>query len=228
MGGVVMGRQIRLQASDGHELGGYRAEPRGEARGGVVVVQEIFGVNRHVRSLCDRLAGEGLAAIAPALFDRIERDFESGYSDQEVAHARGFIPQVDWDKTLLDVDAALAELGDAAPRSVVGFCLGGSIAYLAAVRRKELGAAVCFYGGKIVAYADLPPLCPTQMHFGEQDHGIPMSDVEIIREKRPDCEVHVYPAGHGFNCDERASFHAPSAALAWERMLAFLAAHAST
>ncbi|MEZ5935328.1 MAG: dienelactone hydrolase family protein [Alphaproteobacteria bacterium] len=223
-----MGRHIRLKASDGHELGGYLAEPEGDARGGVVVVQEIFGVNRHIRSICDRLAGDGYAAIAPALFDRIERDFESGYSDEEVAHARGFIPKVDWDQTLLDTDAALSALGDASPRSIVGFCLGGSIAFLAAIRRKELSASVCFYGGKIVAYADEAPLCPTQMHFGEQDHGIPMSDVATIQAKRKDCEIHVYPAGHGFNCDERGSYHAPSADLAWKRTLDFLNAHASS
>ncbi|MDH3658526.1 MAG: dienelactone hydrolase family protein [Alphaproteobacteria bacterium] len=221
-----MGRHIRLEAGDGHALGGYLAEPAGEALGGVIVLQEIFGVNGHIRSICDRLATEGYAALAPALFDRIERDFESGYADEEVTHARGFIPKVDWDATLLDVEAAISALDDGKPKSVVGFCLGGSIAYLAAVRQKGLSASVCFYGGKIVAYADQPPLCPTQMHFGEQDHGIPMSDVETIRTKREDCEIHVYPAGHGFNCDERASYHAPSADLAWARTLAFLRAHA--
>jgi carboxymethylenebutenolidase len=222
----MMGRWIELEASDGHKLGGYLAEPEGEAAGGVVVLQEIFGVNRHIRSICDRLAAEGYAALAPALFDRIEPNFESDYSDEEVQAARGFIPKVDWDAALLDIEAAAGALEAGRPLSVVGFCLGGSLAYLAALRLKGLKASVCFYGGKIVAYADEPPLCPTQMHFGEQDHGIPMSDVKAIQAKRKDCEIHLYPAGHGFNCDERGSHHAPSAGLAWERTLAFLKAHA--
>ncbi len=220
-----MGRRIDLEAGDGHRLGGYLAEPEGAPSGCVVVVQEIFGVNGHIRSICDRLAEDGFAALAPAMFDRIERDFESGYSDEEVTAARGFIPKVDWDAALLDVGAAADALKGEKPLAILGFCLGGSIAYLSAVRSNDFKASVCFYGGKIVAYADEPPLCPAQMHFGEQDHGIPVSDVEIIQEKRKDCDIHVYPAGHGFNCDERASYHAPSAALAWERTLAFLRAN---
>lgn len=222
-----MGHHIELQAADGHRLGGYRADPEGEAIGGIVVLQEIFGVNHHIRSICDRLAAEGFIAVAPALFDRITPGFESGYSDDEVTKARSFISRVDWDAMLLDVEAAAGAFSGGQPKSVVGFCLGGSVAYLAAVRQKGFAASVCFYGGKIVAYADEAPLCPTQMHFGEEDHGIPMSDVDTIREKRPDCDIHIYPAGHGFNCDERASYHAKSAALAWERSLAFIRASAA-
>lgn len=220
-----MGHHIELQATDGHRLGAYQADPDGEAIGGIVVLQEIFGVNRHIRSVCDRLAAEGFVAVAPALFDRITPGFESGYSDDEVTNARAFIPKVDWDAMLLDVEAASGALSSGQPKSVVGFCLGGSVAYLAAVRQKGVAASVCFYGGKIVAYADEAPLCPTQMHFGEQDHGIPMSDVETIQEKRPDCDLHIYPAGHGFNCNERGSYHDESAALAWERTLAFITAN---
>jgi carboxymethylenebutenolidase len=219
-----LGDHFELQAADGHRLGAYRADPDGEAMGGIVVLQEIFGVNHHIRSICDRLAGEGFVAIAPALFDRITPDFESGYSDEEVTNARTFISKVDWDAMLVDVEAAANTLTGGQPKIVVGFCLGGSVAYLAAVRQDGFSASVCFYGGKIVAYADEAPRCPTQMHFGEQDHGIPLSDVEIIREKRQDCDIHIYPAGHGFNCDERANYHQESAALAWERMLAFIRA----
>jgi carboxymethylenebutenolidase len=221
-----LGHHIELQAADGHRLGAYRANPQGEATGGIVVLQEIFGVNHHIRSICDRLAAEGFVVVAPALFDRITPDFESGYSDDEVTRARAFISKVDWDAMLLDVEAAAGALTDSQPKSVVGFCLGGSVAYFAAVRQDGFSASVCFYGGKIVAYADEAPRCPTQMHFGEQDHGIPLSDVEIIREKRPDCDIHIYPAGHGFNCDERGSYHQESAALAWERTLAFIRASA--
>jgi carboxymethylenebutenolidase len=217
-----VGRRIELQAADGHRLGGYRAEPEGEAAGGVVVLQEIFGVNHHIRSICDRLASAGLVAVAPALFDRITPDFESGYADDEVTHARGFIAKVDWDHMLLDTEAAASTLAESGPKCVMGFCLGGSLAYLAAVRQPGYAASVCFYGGKIVAYADEAPPCPTQMHFGETDHGIPLSDVEIIKKKRPECAIHLYPAGHGFNCDERGSYHRESAALAWSRSLDFI------
>lgn len=223
-----MGSSVDLVASDGHRLGGYLAEPAGDPRGSVVVLQEIFGVNSHMRSICDRLADDGFTALAPALFDRIAPDFESGYSDEEVTVARGFIPRFGWDTVLLDVEAAAAALPADRPQSVIGFCLGGSVAYLAAIRSKRYAASVCFYGGKIIAYADEAPHCPTQMHFGEQDKGIPLADVETIKARRPDCEIHTYPAGHGFNCDERGSYEADSAMLAWQRTMAFLNAAATS
>jgi carboxymethylenebutenolidase len=218
-----LGEHITLTTSDGHQLGAYRAEPSGAPKGGIVVAQEIFGVNSHIRNICDRLAAAGYAATAPALFDRFVRDFETGYSPEEVAHARGYLAQIDWNKMLLDIDAAVADVRPAGPVGVVGFCLGGSIAYLAATRLKGLAAVVAYYGGQIVKYADETPSCPVQMHFGDQDAGIPLSDVESIRQKRPDTEIHVYAAGHGFNCDERSAFHPQSAALAWQRTLDFLA-----
>lgn len=217
-----MGKPLSLTTSDQHQLGAYRAEPKGMPKGGIVVAQEIFGVNSHIRNVCDRLAAAGYAAIAPALFDRFVRDFESGYSPDEVAHARGYLGKIDWDKMLLDIEAGVNNVKSAGPVGVVGFCMGGSIAYLAATRLNGLSAAVAFYGGQIVKYADEKPKCPVQMHFGDQDAGIPLSDVEIITQKRPDTEVYIYPAGHGFNCDERASFHEPSAKLAWQRTLEFL------
>ncbi len=217
-----MGTHISLTTSDHHELAAYRAEPQGKPKGGIVVAQEIFGVNSHIRNICDRLAAAGYVAVAPALFDRFVRDFESGYSPEEVAHARTYLGQIDWDKMLLDIAAGVQDVQSAGPVGVVGFCMGGSVAYLAATRLAGISAAVAFYGGQIVKYADEKPKCPVQMHFGDQDAGIPMSDVEIIRQKRPDTEIHVYPAGHGFNCDERASYHEASAKLAWQRTLDFL------
>jgi carboxymethylenebutenolidase len=220
-----VGESIRLTASDGHELGAYRADPKGVARGGVVVLQEIFGVNRHIRSVCDRLAGEGYSAIAPALFDRFLPDFESGYSPEEVAEARKHLGNLDWDALMRDTAAAADLLRRDGPVATMGFCLGGSVSYLAAARLPDLAAAVCYYGGQIRRFADEAPRCPTQMHFGEQDHAIPLGDVEAIRAKRPECEIHLYPAGHGFNCDERASFEPASAKLAWGRSLAFLEQH---
>jgi len=217
-----MGRPLSLTAADAHRLGAYRADPEGPPKGGVVVLQEIFGVNHHIRSVCDRFAALGYTAVAPALFDRFARDFQSGYSPDEVARARQFLTSIDWDAFVRDTAAAVDALRPAGPVAVIGFCLGGSIAFLTATKIDGLAAALCFYGGQIARFADTSPRCPTQMHFGEKDAHIPMSDVEAIRSRRPDCEVHVYPAEHGFYCDERPSFHAESAAIAWGRSLAFL------
>jgi carboxymethylenebutenolidase len=216
-----MGRTLTLTAADGHKFDAYRADPGASPRGGVVVIQEIFGVNHHIRAVCDRLAEAGYAAVAPALFDRFSRGFETGYSADEIAKASGFaMKNIDFDKMLLDTQAAAAELKAAGPTAIVGFCMGGSVAFLAATRLDDFVAASCFYGGQIAKFADEKPKCPTQMHFGEMDQHIPMSDVQTIKTKRPDCEVFVYPAGHGFYCDERGSFHAPSAKEAWDRTLA--------
>lgn len=216
-----MGKHFSLTAADNHRLGAYRADPQGAPLGGIAVVQEIFGVNSHIRNVCDRLAAAGYVAVAPALFDRKSRDFESGYSPEEIAKARGFLTNIDWDAMLRDVSAALNEVKSVGPLGVIGFCMGGTVSFLAATRLTGLSAAVCFYGGQIIRFADEKPKCPTQMHFGEKDEHIPMADVETIKKKNPQCEVHVYPAGHGFYCDERGSFHSPSAAQAWERTLAF-------
>jgi carboxymethylenebutenolidase len=220
-----LGKHVSLTTTDSHSLGAYRAEPSGKPKGALVVAQEIFGVNRHIRNVCDRLAAEGYVALAPALFDRFVRNFESGYTPDEVAHARSYLGKIDWSKMLLDMQAGIEEVKSAGPVGVIGFCMGGSIAFLAAARLSGLKAAVAFYGGQIVKFADEKPKCPIQMHFGEQDANIPMSDVAIIREKRPEAEIYTYPAGHGFYCDERSSFHDASAKLAWQRSLEFLAQH---
>lgn len=215
-----MGTALTLAATDGHKLGAYRADPVGQARGGVVVIQEIFGLNHHIRAVCDRLAAVGYAAVAPALFDRFAKGFESGYSPEEIGKARDLaMKNRDWSHTMLDTKAAYDLLQSVGPVAIVGFCMGGSVSFLAATKIDGLVAASCFYGGAVVQFANDKPKCPTQLHFGEHDEHIPMTDVEKIKAKRPDCEVFVYPAGHGFYCDERASFHAPSAKLAWERTL---------
>jgi carboxymethylenebutenolidase len=221
-----LGRHFTLTAADSHQLGAYRADPAGAPKGGIVVIQEIFGVNQHIRAVCDRLAGEGYVAVAPALFDRTQKNFECGYTPDEIANARKFVANPDWDAMLRDTDAAIRDIKSAGPTAIMGFCMGGTISFLAATRLSGLSAAVCYYGGRIVAFADEKPKVPTQMHFGEQDQSIPMSDVETIKKKRPDCEIYVYPiAGHGFHCDERGSFHEPSAKLAWQRATDFLGKH---
>ena len=221
-----MGQDITLTASDGFKLGGYRADPTGAPKGAIVVIQEIFGVNHHIRSVCDRLAQDGYVAIAPSIFDRSEPNFQSGYSPDEVAVARKFVANPDWAAMLRDTQAAVDAVKDVGPVGIIGFCLGGSVAYVAATRLTGLKAAVGYYGGAIVRFADDKPKVPTQLHFGEKDSGIALTDVETIKAKRPEVEVHIYPgAQHGFHCDERASYDKTSADIAWPRSLAFFAKH---
>jgi carboxymethylenebutenolidase len=221
-----VGQDIKLTASDNFQLGGYRADPASAPKAAVVVIQEIFGVNHHIRAICDRFAGNGYVAIAPAIFDRIEPNFQSGYSPEEIAVARKFVANPDWTAMLRDSQAAIDAVKDVGPVGIIGFCLGGSVAYAAATKLSGLSAAIGYYGGAIVRFADDTPKVPTQLHFGEKDAGIPLSDVDIIRSLRPDVEIHVYPgAQHGFNCDERASYDAANAAVAKQRSLDFLARH---
>jgi carboxymethylenebutenolidase len=218
-----MGRKLKLKAADGFELGAYRADPSGRPRGRVVVMQEIFGVNNHIRSVCDRLAEAGYVALAPQVFDRVERDFESGYTPDEVAHSRTFIPKLDWDKVMADTEAAIDDLKKEGSVAIMGFCLGGSVSWIAATKLGGLAAAVCYYGGQIMQHIDKKPRCPVQMHFGGQDTHIPVSDVEIMKQKQPQAEIYIYQhAGHGFHCDERGSYDQPSSRIAWERTLGFL------
>jgi len=219
-----LGKHFSLVASDSFKLGAYRADPSGTPKGGVVVIQEIFGVNHHIRAVCDRIAAQGYAALAPALFDRQQPNFESGYSPDEIAEARKFVANPDWAAMMRDVQAAIDEAKKSGPAAIVGFCLGGTIAFLAAAKLNGLSAAIGWYGGQIVKNADEKPKVPTQLHFGEKDASIPMSDVEIIKQKRGgDCEIYVYPdAQHGFNCEERGSYNEAAAKLARERSIAFL------
>jgi carboxymethylenebutenolidase len=221
-----VGQDIKLKASDNFQLGGYRAEPATTPKAAVVVIQEIFGVNHHIRAVCDRIAANGYVAIAPSIFDRIEPNFQCGYSPEEVAVARKFVANPDWAAMLLDTQAAIDAVANVGPVGIVGFCLGGSVVYAAATKLSGLTAAIGYYGGAIVRFADDKPKVPTQLHFGEKDAGIPLTDVEIIRGKRPDVEIHVYPgAQHGFNCEERASYDKASADIARGRSVEFLAKH---
>jgi carboxymethylenebutenolidase len=221
-----VGRDIRLTASDSFQFGAYRADPAFAPKAAIVVIQEIFGVNHHIRAVCDRLASEGYVAIAPSFFDRIEPNFTSGYSPDEIAVARKFVANPDWAAMLRDTQAAIDAVRDVGPVGIIGFCLGGSVAYAAATKLAGLSAAVGYYGGAIARFADDKPQVPTQLHFGEKDASIPLSDVDMIRAKRPELEIHVYPgAQHGFHCDERASYDKKSAEIAWPRSLAFFAKH---
>ena len=216
---------IDLEANDGHKFAAYRAEPEGEARAGLVVIQEIFGVNSHIRSVADRFAAEGFDAIAPALFDRTERGVELGYQPDDIARGREIRAKVSTGNALQDVAASIKTLAQTGrPVAVVGYCWGGSLAWAAATRLQGLSAAVSYYGGQVAEMAGEQPSCPVMLHFGETDHSIPIEMVETVRAAHPTLPLFVYPAGHGFSCDERGSFDAPSAKLAFERTVDFLKA----
>ncbi|WP_375784431.1 dienelactone hydrolase family protein [Bradyrhizobium sp. Pha-3] len=222
-----MGQDIKLTASDGFQLGCYRADPAGAPRGAIVVAQEIFGVNHHIRSICDRLAKQGYAAFAPSIFDRTEPNFQSGYSPDEVQEAlQKFSGNPDWAAFARDTQAAIDAARSIGPVGIVGFCSGGVIAYLAAARSTGLSAAVGYYGGGLIHFANERPKVPTQLHFGEKDAHIPLTDVETIKAKQPEVEVFTYPgAEHGFHCDERSSYDKTSSDIAWPRSLSFFAKH---
>lgn len=220
-----MSETIELTAEDGHKLAAYRVGPQSAAKG-LVVVQEIFGVNPHMRRVCDRFAAEGFAVICPALFDRTERGVALGYEAEDVARGRELRAAIANDKPVLDIAAAAARLPAGARLGIVGYCWGGTVAWWGATRTKCFQAASCWYGGGIAATSGETPNCPVQMHFGERDASIPMADVATVREAQKDAEIFVYPgAQHGFGCDDRASYSADDAALAQKRTLAFLARH---
>jgi carboxymethylenebutenolidase len=215
-----MGRMIRLRAADGHELDAYVAEPHGKPRAGIVVVQEIFGVTGHVKRVADQYAAEGFRAIAPAMFDRLKSNITLEYT--EIQKGLEYMRQLKWPSTLADVGAAVDAVRGAGDVAIVGFCWGGTVAHVAA-SELDVGAAVSYYGGGVAKMLDKKPRCPIMYHFGDQDHAISLPDVEKIKAAYPDSVVHVYPgAGHGFNCDERSSYSAKDAALAFERSIAFL------
>ncbi|MBB5691677.1 dienelactone hydrolase family protein [Roseomonas alkaliterrae] len=215
---------ISLTAADGHRLTAYRAGPQDAPRA-LVVVQEIFGVNRHIRSVCDRFAAEGYAVIAPALFDRVGVGIELGYEAADVAQGRELRGRIDPGLTVLDVLAAAAALPRGVKRGIVGYCWGGTVAWHGATRTSAFAAASGWYGGGIAAAKEEQPRCPVQLHFGETDASIPMADVEAIRAAQPGVEVHVYGGGHGFGCDERGSFVEADYRLAQRRTLEFFARH---
>ncbi|MGN6572934.1 MAG: dienelactone hydrolase family protein [Pseudolabrys sp.] len=221
-----MGQKLTLTTSDNHKLGAYRADPAGQPKGCIVVIQEIFGVNHHIRAMCDRFAAIGYTAIAPAVFDRFVRDFECGYTPDEIAHARSYLGNLNFDNMMKDIAAALDNVKAAGPAGIVGYCMGGTASFLGACRVPGFKAAVTYYGGMIAKFADEKPKCPLMMHFGEKDEGIPMATVEEIKKKQPQAETFTYPdAPHGFACDERGSFRAEARDVAWKRTTDFFAKH---
>ena len=219
-----MGETITLTAEDGHQFSAYRADPAGKPKGGIVVMQEIFGVNPHIRRDTDKFAEHGYLAMAPAVFDRIEKGVELEYNEDGFTKGRALVGDLDWDGPVKDVAATAAALkealGTGAKVGGVGYCWGGSLAWLAATR---LGIpSVGYYGGRTAALIDEDPRAPVLLHFGEQDAHIPMSDVVKIKNAHPGVGIYTYAAGHGFNCDERPDFNEEAARVALERTLEFL------
>ena len=216
-----MGEFTTLMARDGHEFNAWLAAPSGPVRGALVIAQEIFGVNRHIRSVADGFAADGYVTIAPCLFDRIRRGIELGYSEAEVQQGRGYRLQIPKEKTLLDLTACINVIKHSGRVSIVGYCWGGTLAYIAACELPVF-CAVSYYGGQIKDHLDKSPRRPVMYHFGEKDPHIPLSDIDRIRAADPTGIFHLYPADHGFNCDERGSYDAASATFARERTLQFL------
>ena len=220
-----MGTMIELLASDGFRLSAYRASAKGRRRGGLVVAQEIFGVNSHIKSVCDGYAEDGYEAIAPALFDRYERGVDIGYTPAEIAKGRELKAKAALDAALADVMAARDALASSGKVGIVGYCWGGYIAWMSASRVSGLACAVSYYGGGVTDAVGEKPRCPVLAHFGERDSVIPVAAVKQFAAAHPEVEIHIYPADHGFNCDQRGSYDPSSAKLARERSLQFLRKH---
>jgi carboxymethylenebutenolidase len=220
---MTMAELVSITAADGHVLDAFVARPAGDIRGGLVVVQEIFGINGHIQDICKRFAKQGYVAIAPALFDRQEKGVDLGYDADGLKKGVELKNGADDDAALLDIAAARDAIADAGHISVIGYCWGGKLAYLTACRLEGFFKAIGYYGGGIITYNALKPQIPTMLHFGDQDAGIPLTDVDAIMNAHPELEVYIYQAQHGFNCDQRGSYNATAARLALERSLAFLA-----
>lgn len=221
----IVGSQISLCAKDGFELSAYKAGPE-DSIYGLVIVQEIFGVNAHIRDVADRFAKQGYKVVAPAMFDRIERGIEMGYSEEERMKGRAYRGRMTDFETIADIEAAAEVLGTSRC-GIVGYSLGAYVAWLAATRTGVFQAACGWYGGGIAALRGEKPNCPVLLHFGDQDASVPMADVNALREARPEVEFCIYPgAKHGFGCDARpVGFSPDDYDLAQERTLAFLDRH---
>ena len=217
-----------VTAADGHEFAVYTAQPSGNTKGLVVVVQEIFGVNEHIRSVADRYAELGYMAVAPSLFDRVQKNVELNYDEDGIEVGRKIaFEDLSMDQVMMDIEATSGHYPQRGGGGIVGYCWGGSICYVAAARLSDkISAASGYYGGQIMPHIEEEPRVPLMLHFGAEDAGIPLENVHAIAQRWPHIDVHIYEeAGHGFNCDARGSYEESSAALALERTLEHFAQH---
>ena len=220
-----MGAWIELTTDDGQRIAAYRAVPGSKPRGGVVVIQEIFGVNSHIRSIADGFSRDGYLAIAPALFDRAQRDVQLGYTPEDIQAGRSLKERSPAEIAMRDVAAATREAAAAGKVGIVGYCWGGLISWVAAAGIDGLACSVPYYGGGMPEQIALRPRCPVMCHCGERDAHIPIEGVRRLAAAHPGVAVHIYAADHGFNCDQRGSYDAAAAKLARERTLAFFRQH---
>lgn len=225
-----MSHILELTAADGFVFPAYVAEPAQNPKGGLVLLQEIFGVNSHIRAVADAYAAEGYRVVAPATFHRVQPGVELGYTEADMGTGFGHKMAVDAlpaPGVMQDIQAAIDEAANGGPVAIVGYCWGGLLTWRAACTLSGLSAAVPYYGGGMTAGEDagLVPQVPVLAHFGDQDHWISLESVQAFRQAQPGVEVHVYSANHGFNCDQRGSYDEAAATLARQRTLAFLAQH---
>jgi carboxymethylenebutenolidase len=220
-----MSMNVVLAAADGFQLSAYLAQPKGKPRGGVVILPEIFGVNSHIRGVADQYAELGYVVIAPAMFDRAQPGLDLGYSDEDVKTGQALMRKLDWDQAVLDIAAAAGYVASAGKVGLVGYCWGGTAAWVAASRGTGFACAVSYYGNAIVTVLVDRPRIPMLLHWGARDHLIQVPDIRRVEAVAPQVQSHLYDTGHGFNCEQRTLYHAPSAALAKERTVAFLREH---
>lgn len=222
----MVGRNITLRAKDGHELGAYEALPASKPNGGLVLLQEIFGVTGHIRRVCDGFAAQGYHTVAPALFDRVKRGTELGYSKDGAVIGRELRGKIPWDQVFSDVAAAQQRVSASGKVATLGYCWGGTVSWRSATQLDGIAAAVCYYATQVVPYVAEKPRCPVLMHFGERDPIATLDHAGALRAAQgAQVEIQVYPAGHGFNCNEIANFDSASAALALRRSLDFFHAY---
>ncbi len=223
---ATRGEMIVTKMSDGAEIGVYYVGPVGPRRGGLVLIQEIFGVTDHIKELCDGFADDGYEVLAPALYDRVAPNFQATYEPDGIAQAIKVARELhSFPQALDDVQTCIDTLKAKGPVFITGYCYGGTVAWAMACRSPDLAAASGYYGGQIPQMADQTPRCPTILHFGRNDHGIPMEGVEKVAALHPEVGVHIYEAGHGFNSDRRTDYHPQSAKQARERTLALFRSH---
>ena len=217
-----MGEIINATASDGHEFDIYLAQAKGSPRGGIVLIQEIFGVNNHIKNVAEKFSSNGYLVGAPSLFDRVQPDIQLGYSTEDIRRGRELKDNLGNESPLMDITATLNIVRSAGHVAVVGYCWGGTLAWLSACQVDGFNAASSYYGGGIGKLLSIQPKCPSIFHFGEQDHAIPAEEINSLRQAHPECPIYLYPAGHGFNCEQRDSFNSTSSAIAFERTIQHL------
>ena len=225
-----MGQFIELKSGDGQSVPAYVAQPAGKAKGGIVVIQEIFGVNSHIRSVADGYAEKGYLAVAPAIFHRVRPNVELGYTQDDMAEGmalKAATEALPSPGVMQDIQAAIRHAAQAGKVGIVGYCYGGLLAWRAACTLEGLSAAAPYYGGGVTTPDEIArrPRVPVLAHFGDKDKHISVESVEAFRKAHPEVEVHLYAADHGFNCDQRGSYNAEAAKLARVRTLAFFAKH---